>query len=91
MGDIPVALINEELQKLFLRISTCNTTQRKDRKQLIAEHERLEIFYSDEFFNSRGGVIRNICKSTLNLQPELKISIVDLQVDNVHTGKFLLC
>src|SRR2546421_462466 len=72
--------MDETFQTLILRLSTCNTLQRKSWQQLIAEHERLRL-YEKAF----------IRKLTLNLQPELKISIVDLQVDNVHTGKFLLC
>ena len=80
--------------KILLRITTCNNTQRKRKEQLIFEHIRLGLYFicvpklNDL---NREVAIHNICKSTLNLQPESKISIVELQVNNVHTEKFLLC
>src|SRR5438105_1428672 len=72
--------MDETLQNIILRLATCNNSQRKSWQQLIDVHEIIEKFKK-----------KFIRKSILNLQPELKISIVDLQVDNAHTGKFLLC
>src|SRR5688572_22713804 len=73
-------------QNIILRLTTSNTSQRKSRQQLIIEHERLE-----SYINKTDKFVRNISESTLSLQLHLKLSIVDLKVDNVPTGRFLLC
>ncbi|CAG8638532.1 19104_t:CDS:2 [Rhizophagus irregularis] len=59
-------------------------------KQLIDEHKRLDNL--DNLCDKRKYVVHNINKQenlTLNIQ--LRISISNLQVDNVPTGRFLLC
>src|SRR5436190_24179013 len=81
---------NESFQSAILRMTTAgNISQRKSRQQLITEHERLE-FYSDknEYF-VRYTTGQN--ESIPNLQPQLKISISNLQVNHVPIRKFLLC
>src|ERR1044072_4935052 len=79
------------LQKFILRSTTSNTSQRKSCQQLIIEHKRLEFFKGVEIYRA---VTRNICErsdSVLNLQLQSRISIADLQVNNVPIGRFLLC
>src|SRR6266480_5229763 len=79
-------LSNDLLQNIILRNTTSNISQRKSRKQLIAEHERL-----DPYINKNKKFLRNNFGSTLDLQLESRISLMDLQVDDVPTGRFLLC
>src|SRR2546430_668426 len=87
----PVVISGEFMQAVCLRITTSKISQRKSRQQLIAEHKRVLKYYN---YNEYQEFILNICRqseSTLNLKLQLRISIVDLQVDNVPTGRFLLC
>src|ERR1043165_8685133 len=87
-----ITLSNNLWQKVTLRFTSSNTLQRKSWQQLMIEHKRLGFF--DAEIDKNRVVTRNICEqsdSTLNLQLQLRISIADLQVDNVHTERFLLC
>ncbi|CAB4393344.1 unnamed protein product [Rhizophagus irregularis] len=77
----------EILQNAILRVTVDNFSQRKSRETLIDEHKKL-----DNLCDSKKYVVHNINKQenlTLNIQ--LRISISNLQVDNVPTERFLLC
>ncbi|CAG8771482.1 hypothetical protein RhiirA5_445643, partial [Rhizophagus irregularis] len=77
----------EIVQNAILRSTVDNFSQRKSREQLVDEHKRLDISCDKNKY-----VVHNINKQenlTLNIQ--LRISISNLKVDNVPTGRFLLC
>ncbi|CAB4417751.1 unnamed protein product [Rhizophagus irregularis] len=77
----------EILQNVILRVTVDNFSQRKSRETFIDEHKKL-----DNLCDSKKYVVHNINKQenlTLNIQ--LRISISNLQVDNVPTERFLLC
>ncbi|RGB38826.1 hypothetical protein C1646_755233 [Rhizophagus diaphanus] len=77
----------EILQNAILRVTVDNFSQRKSRETLIDEHKKL-----DNLSDSKKYVVHNINKQenlTLNIQ--LRISISNLQVDNVPSERFLLC
>src|SRR3954454_25021333 len=83
-----VSISKDQFQNIVLRITTSNISQKKSRQQLFAEHKRLE-----SYINTHPQFIRNIRRQseTLNLQLQLKMSIVDLRVDSIPIGRFLLC
>ncbi|GBC15388.1 uncharacterized protein OCT59_015609 [Rhizophagus irregularis] len=77
----------EVVQNAILRLTVDNFSQVKSREQLIDEHKRL-----DNICDKKKYVVHNINKQenlTLNIQ--LRISISNLKVNNVPTGRFLLC
>ncbi|RGB38565.1 hypothetical protein C1646_755529 [Rhizophagus diaphanus] len=77
----------EVVQNAILRLTVDNFSQRKSREQLIDEHKRL-----DNLCDKKKYVVHNINKQenlTLNIQ--LRISVSNLKVNNVPTGRFLLC
>ncbi|GBB90808.1 hypothetical protein RclHR1_01790015 [Rhizophagus clarus] len=77
----------EIVQNAILRMTIDNVSQRKDRELLIKEHKRLEnLFDENKYFINSINKQENL---TLNIQ--LRISISNLQVDNVPVERFLLC
>ncbi|CAG8638875.1 2525_t:CDS:2 [Funneliformis mosseae] len=83
---------DELLKNIFSQINGI-LTQRKSKEYLIAEHERqLRIFSNKEchtITTSNLGHVRNF--HDVKLRPKNRISISNLQLDKVHTGRFLLC
>ncbi|PKY60771.1 hypothetical protein RhiirA4_519857 [Rhizophagus irregularis] len=77
----------EVVQNAILRLTVDNFSQGKSREQLIDEHKRL-----DNFCDKKKYVVHNINKQeNLTLNFQLRISISNLKVNNVPTGRFLLC
>src|SRR5687767_7081162 len=87
------------LQNAYLRMMNGNFGQRQSRQHLIAEYERRlkeidrkDNRKDDDFYafttNNQGyrGISQNVKLVTKN-----RISLANLELDKVHSGKFLLC
>jgi tetratricopeptide (TPR) repeat protein len=85
------------LQNAFSRMMMENLGQRRSRQSLIAEYDRrldeIDRKHSKATFNfnttnNKGykGISQNV-----KLMAKNRISLADLELDKVHSGKFLLC
>src|SRR5438128_1969949 len=90
--------IEEILQRTYLQTMFGMPTVRASRQEILARHqqaiEQVEaIRLSHDYFiqTSSGGTVKKGKSSNLPLNPENRISINDMQIDKVHTGRFLLC
>src|SRR5438552_3535302 len=91
--------MDDMLQNAFLRMMTGNVGQKKSRQELIADHEK-KLKSLEQKFNSSNSL--HTINTTNNqgykgisqkvqLVTKNRISLSDLELDKVHSGKFLLC
>lgn len=90
----------DAFQKMFLQMMLNQQLPKRSRQEIISKHkEALKNVietrnYSFVFQTTQGGpAIRGGTRrsKTIPLKPRNRISINDMQIDNVHTGRFLLC
>src|ERR1043165_1855649 len=85
------------LQNIFSRMMMENLGQKKSRQSLIADYERklneIDRQYKESSYyfntsNNQGykGISQNVKLSTKN-----RISLANLELNKVHSGKFFLC
>jgi tetratricopeptide (TPR) repeat protein len=92
--------MDEIFQRMFLQMMLNQQPARRTRQEIIAKHKKALEDLTDtnnnytHFFQTthgsanRGGVRRS---NNTSLKPRNRISINDMQIDNVHNGRFLLC
>ncbi|GBB90130.1 hypothetical protein RclHR1_00170034 [Rhizophagus clarus] len=91
----------ENFQRMFLQMMLNQQLIRRSRQEIITKHKEAiknlvntekNFTHSIQFTQSGptgGGGARHAKK--VSLKPNNRISINDMQIDNVHTGRFLLC
>ncbi|RIA97019.1 hypothetical protein C1645_814683 [Glomus cerebriforme] len=95
--------MDEVLQRLFHQMMVGQPPTRNSRQEILANHkksldsmantEKTEKDYTHFFQTHSGPASRGGPRQFKNvsLKPKNRISINDMQIDNVHTGHFLLC
>ncbi|CAB4407767.1 unnamed protein product [Rhizophagus irregularis] len=98
--SIQLNKMDEAFQRMFLQMMFNQQPPRRSRQEIISKHKKAlkDVIEtrnnSFTFQTTQGGpAIRGGTRHSKNipLKPRNRISINDMQIDNVHTGRFLLC